>query len=119
MSLGRHSTVTSAQREELWRRYKAGETVLGIGRALSQRTTNLYRVLQAAGGIAPPQRTRSPRVLSFPLPRLMEVGSRIHGPLPVPLLGAHLLRCRWRWPSRSEGMMLVRAMSSKIGRAHV
>src|ERR1700716_117161 len=65
MRLGRHSTVTNAQREELWRRYKAGETVLGIGRALGQRTTNLYRVLQAAGGIAPAQRSRSPRVLSF------------------------------------------------------
>ena len=38
--------------EELWRRYKAGETVLGIANALGQRTTNLYRVLQASGGIA-------------------------------------------------------------------
>ncbi len=65
MSPGRYSTVTSAQREELWRRYKAGETVLGIGRALGQRTSNLYRVLQAAGGIAPVRRTRSDRVLSF------------------------------------------------------
>ena len=65
MRLGRGSTVTNAQREELWRRYKAGETVLGIGRALGQRTTNLYRVLQAAGGIAPAQRSRSPRVLGF------------------------------------------------------
>ena len=65
MRLGRASTVTNAQREELWRRYKAGETILGIGRALGQRTTNLYRVLQAAGGIAPAQRSRSPRVLSF------------------------------------------------------
>src|ERR1700686_4087089 len=65
MRLGRASTVTNAQREELWRRYKAGETILGIGRALGQRTTNLYRVLQAAGGIAPAERSRSPRVLSF------------------------------------------------------
>src|SRR5476651_388612 len=65
MRLGRASTVTNAQREELWRRYQAGETILGIGRALGQRTTNLYRVLQAAGGIAPAQRSRSPRVLSF------------------------------------------------------
>lgn len=65
MRLGRHSTVTSAQREELWRRYKAGESMLGIGRALGQRTTNLYRVLQATGGIAPAERTRSARVLSF------------------------------------------------------
>jgi len=65
MSPGRYSTVTSVQREELWRRYKAGETVLGIGRALGQRTSNLYRVLQAAGGISPIRRTRSPRVLGF------------------------------------------------------
>jgi transposase, IS30 family len=65
MSSGRPSTVTYAQREELWRRYKAGETVLGIASALGQRTTNLYRVLQASGGIAPTQRSRAPRVLSF------------------------------------------------------
>ena len=51
--------------EELWRRYKAGETVLGIANALGQRTTNLYRVLQASGGITPAQRSRAPRVLSF------------------------------------------------------
>jgi IS30 family transposase len=65
MRLGRHSTVTSAQREELWRRYKAGETILGIGRALGQRTTNLYRVLEVTGGIAPPRHSRSGRVLNF------------------------------------------------------
>src|SRR5258708_11305305 len=36
-----------------------------MGRALGQRTTNLYRVLQGAGGIAPAERSRSSRVLSF------------------------------------------------------
>jgi len=65
MSPGRHSTVTNAQREELWRRYQGGETVLGIARALGQGPNNLYRVLQATGGIAPAQRRRSPTVLSF------------------------------------------------------
>src|SRR6267378_3568827 len=65
MSPGRHSTVTDAQRKELWRRYKAGETILGIARALSQGPNNFYRVLEATGGIAPAQRSRSPRVLSF------------------------------------------------------
>ncbi len=65
MRTGRHSTVTAPQREELWRRYKAGETVRGIAAALGQRSSNLYRVLQAAGGIAPAQRSRSPRVLNF------------------------------------------------------
>ena len=51
MSLGRRAIITGAQREELWRRYKAGETILGIGRALGQRPTTIHRVLQATGGI--------------------------------------------------------------------
>src|SRR5688572_940443 len=65
MSPGRHSLDTTAQREELWRRYKAGETILGIAQALGQGRNNLYRVLEATGGIAPRRRRRSPRVLSF------------------------------------------------------
>jgi IS30 family transposase len=57
--------ITKAQREELWRRYRAGETLLRIGRALGQRASSLHRVVQAAGGVAPAERRRSPRVLSF------------------------------------------------------
>lgn len=65
MRLGRPAIITGAQREELWRRYKAGETILGIGRALGQRQTTIHRVLQATGGIAPAPRRRSSRVLSM------------------------------------------------------
>jgi hypothetical protein len=65
MSTGRHSTVTAAQRGEFWRRYKAGESVLGIINALEQRPGNIHRVLEATGGIAPVPRTRSQRVLRF------------------------------------------------------
>jgi IS30 family transposase len=66
MKIGRHSMVTDAQRVELWRRYKAGETVLSIAHELGQRSSsNIYRVLEAAGGIAPDQRSRSAKVLSF------------------------------------------------------
>ena len=65
MRTGRYSSVTDTQRAELWRRYKAGETVLGIASALGQRPSNLYRVLQEAGGIIPTRRRRSARVLSF------------------------------------------------------
>ena len=65
MSTGRHSTITAAQRGEFWRRYKAGESVLGIIGALRQRRTNIHRVLEASGGIAPVPRTRSQRVLRF------------------------------------------------------
>jgi IS30 family transposase len=65
MRSGRPATITGDQREELWRRYKEGETVLGIGRALGQRPTNIHRVLQASGGIAPLHCSRSLRVLSL------------------------------------------------------
>jgi hypothetical protein len=61
----RPAIIVGAQREQLWRRYKAGETILGIGRALGQRPPTIHRVLQATGGIAPAQRSRSSRVLGF------------------------------------------------------
>ena len=63
--MGRPSTITAAQREEFWRRYKAGESVLGIIGALRQRPGNINRVLEASGGIAPVPRKRSQRVLRF------------------------------------------------------
>jgi hypothetical protein len=62
---GRHSTITVAQRDEFWRRYKAGESVLGIIGALRQRRGNIHRLLEVSGGIAPLPRTRSERVLRF------------------------------------------------------
>src|ERR1700729_3171860 len=65
MRCGRHSTITAAQRDEFWRRYKAGESVLGIIGALRQRDGNIHRVLEASGGIAPVPRKRSERVLGF------------------------------------------------------
>ena len=64
MSTGRHSTVTAAQRGEFWRRYKAGESVLGIINAPGQRSANIHRAW-ATGGIAPVPRTRSQRALRF------------------------------------------------------
>lgn len=65
MRRGRPAVITGAQRAELWRRYKAGETILGIGRALGQRQASIHRVLQATGGIAPAERSRAPRTLTF------------------------------------------------------
>ena len=45
--------------------YKAGESVLGIGRALGRCGSAVRRVLESTGGIAPSIRRRSSRVLSF------------------------------------------------------
>jgi hypothetical protein len=60
MRPGRRAIITGPQREERWRRYKAGQTILGIGRALGQRPTTIHRVLKATGGIGPAQRDRRP-----------------------------------------------------------
>jgi hypothetical protein len=65
MRRGRHRLFTDAECGELWRMYKAGESVLGIGRALGRGGTAVHRVLQATGGIVPAVRCRSPRVLSL------------------------------------------------------
>jgi hypothetical protein len=60
MKIGRQSMVTDAQRVELWRRYRAGEAVLSIAKEFGQRSSsNVYRVLEANGGIAPAQRSRA------------------------------------------------------------
>ena len=65
MRRGRGRIFTAAQRAEMWRRYKAGESNLGIGQALERSQTTVHRELQYTGGIAPPERRRSSRVLSL------------------------------------------------------
>jgi IS30 family transposase len=72
MRRGRQRILTDAECAELWRRYKAGESVLGIGRALSRGSSavrrgssTVRRVLEGTGGIAPAERRRSPRALSL------------------------------------------------------
>ena len=57
--------LTAVQCDELWRRYKSGESILKIGRALGSRPQSIHRVLQGTGGIAPAQRHRAARMLSL------------------------------------------------------
>src|ERR1017187_9890503 len=65
MRRGRRRIFAAAQCAELWRRYKAGESILGIGRALGRGASAVHRVLQCTGGILPAVRRRSSRVLSL------------------------------------------------------
>jgi IS30 family transposase len=65
MSQGRPRLFSSVQCAELWRRYKSGESILGISRVLGGRQSAVHRVLQSTGGIAPVARRRSCRVLSL------------------------------------------------------
>jgi IS30 family transposase len=65
MRTGRRRLITAAESIELWRMYKAGESIQGIGRALSRTGSSVNRVLQSTGGIGPPERFRSLKVLNL------------------------------------------------------
>lgn len=49
--------LTPAQRKELWRRWKEGESLSEIGRALGKHAGSIHGVVKANGGIVPAART--------------------------------------------------------------
>ena len=55
----------SAQKAELWQRWKSGQSLSDIGRALGKHAGSIRGVLSANGGILPPTRCRSSRSLSL------------------------------------------------------
>lgn len=50
--------ISAEQRKELWRRWKDGESLSDIGRALGKHAASVFSIVIAKGGIAPPVRTR-------------------------------------------------------------
>jgi len=55
---------TPKQKAELWERWKNGQCVADIARALERRNkSGVYRVLALKGGIAPAPRRRGPVAL--------------------------------------------------------
>jgi IS30 family transposase len=63
-STGRRRRLSREQQHELWRRWKQGESLATIGRALATQRRCLYQVVARAGGIVPRPRTRAVRALS-------------------------------------------------------
>ena len=57
--------LSPAERDELWRRWRQGEALRAIARALDRRREVLHRVLVGTGGFTPAPRRRSTRVLSL------------------------------------------------------
>src|SRR3954449_13328684 len=51
--------LSAARKKELWDRWKTGESISHIARALEKPPGSIHGVLKATGGIAPPQRRRS------------------------------------------------------------
>src|ERR1700689_5580796 len=57
--------LSSAQRADLWNRWKAGQSLHAIGRALGKDKQVIHFLLARHGGIAPPVRRRSRRALTL------------------------------------------------------
>jgi IS30 family transposase len=59
------SRLSAVERAELWKRWRAGEPVWRISRALARPKSTIVDRLDATGGISPVARRRSPRALSL------------------------------------------------------
>ena len=57
--------LSAMQRVEVWRRWKAGESLHAIGRGLGKNNVVIHLLLKRHGGIAPPIRRRSPGSLTL------------------------------------------------------
>src|ERR1700704_4287234 len=57
--------LSAEQKAELWKRWKAGQSLNEIGRALGKDHVVVHFVLSLHGGIGPPTRRRSRRVLTL------------------------------------------------------
>src|SRR6201992_104245 len=65
MRVGRRYGLSSAQKTEIWRRWKAGESWHEIGRALGKDHGSIHFLLSQHGGIVPTVRRRSSRTLTL------------------------------------------------------
>ena len=65
MSEGKQSRLSPGQKADVWRRWKAGESLHEIGRAHGKPHNCIRCVLLSRGGIAPAARQRSGIALSL------------------------------------------------------
>src|SRR6202521_5057647 len=65
MAQARRWKLSSAQRADMWSRWKAGQSLNAIGRALGKDKQVIHFLLARHGGIAPPVRRRSRRALTL------------------------------------------------------
>ena len=79
----KRTPLSAIQRVEVWRRWKAGESLHAIGRALGKDHVVVHLLLKRHGGIAPPIRRRSPTSLTLAeredISRGIASGSSIRG----------------------------------------
>jgi IS30 family transposase len=64
MGQGRRVPLSQVERMDLWRRWRAGESLSDISRALGRKPGSIHGVLREQGGFAPRPRKRSARALA-------------------------------------------------------
>ena len=57
--------MTNVQKSELWQRWRNGESITDISRALGKYPKSVFNVLMRHGGFSPPLRKRSPNALTL------------------------------------------------------
>ena len=65
MAAGKRTRLSTSQRAEVWRRWKSGESLHAIGRALGKAHPVIHLLLKRHGGIAPLVRHRSRSALTL------------------------------------------------------
>ncbi|MDP1738234.1 MAG: IS30 family transposase [Caulobacter sp.] len=88
--MGRSVRLSEAQKRELWDRWRGGETLVEIGRALGRSTPNVFTMLKARGGIAPAVRRR--RQSGLRLEEREEISLGLAGGLSLHRIAARLGR---------------------------
>src|SRR5450631_249572 len=65
MAQGKRNRLSMEQRIDMWRRWKAGESLHDLRRAFRKRHVSIRFLLTQRGGIVPAARRRSPRALTL------------------------------------------------------
>jgi IS30 family transposase len=65
MAQGKRAEVSATQRTDIWRRWKAGQSLHEIGCAHGRKHTSIHLLLSHHGGIVPAVRRRSARALTL------------------------------------------------------
>ena len=65
MAQGKRNRLSAEQRADMWRRWKAGESLHEIGHALGKDHGSIHFLLSQHGGIVPSVRRRSERTLTL------------------------------------------------------
>jgi len=81
---------TTQQKEEMWDRWKRGESLTAIGRAFDRPSSSIFGQLSPSGGIRPPPRRRSRLALS--LAEREEISRGVVGHLSLRAIAAQLGR---------------------------